>query len=328
VSLADARAKRTEAKILLAAGKDPAQPSTAETFESVARRWFANEAAEWAQSHASRVISRVERDAFPAIGARPIDKIEPPEIVTMLRAVEDRGAIDVAKRLKQAVSSIFRLAIAEGIAKHNPAADVGGALKPAPRVRHMATIKAGELPDLMQRIAAYDGEHVTRLALLFVLHTFVRTNEVRFATWREIEDLDGPEPVWRIPAERMKMRREHIVPLTPQAVAILREAMAYQDGPRIFPGNRGRPMSENTLLFALYRMGYHSRLTVHGFRRLASTVLNEAGFPSDHIERQLAHVEENKIRGIYNSAEWLPGRREMMVWWSNFLDAQAMRLAA
>lgn len=329
VSLADARQKRTEAKTLLAVGKDPALPVKAvETFESVARRWLAQESKEWAESHASRIISRVERDALPIIGDKPIDRIEPPEIVAMLRRVEERGAIDVAKRLRQAVSSVFRLAIAEGIAKHNPAAEVGGALKPAPRVRHMATIKAEELPNLMRRIAAYDGEHVTRLALLFVVHTFVRTGDIRFSTWREVEDLDGAEPVWRIPADRMKMRREHIVPLTPQAVAILREVMAYRDGPHIFPGQRGKPMSANTLIFSLYRLGYHSLATVHGFRRLASTVLNEAGWSSDWIERQLAHVEENKIRGIYNSAEWLPGRREMMVWWSNYLDDQAMRSAA
>jgi integrase len=324
VSLAAAREKRDEAKRTLAAGNDPGTATVrkAETFEQVARRWHANESAQWVPAHAERVLSRFERDVFPTLGHKTLDAIEPPDVLDVLRQVEARGALDIAKRLRQSISSVFRFAIAEGKARTNPAADVGQALKPKPRVKHMATIKAGELPELLWRISVYDGAHVTRLALLFALHTFVRTNELRFATWSEIEGLDGDEPLWRIPAERMKMRREHIVPLTPQAVAILRKAMAYRDGPHVFPGQRG-PMSENTLIFALYRMGYHSRQTVHGFRRLASTVLNEAGFPPDHIERQLAHVEENKIRGAYNSAEWLPGRRRMMGWWSDYLDTQA-----
>lgn len=316
VSLADARGKRTDAKKALAAGRDPAAKlAGVETFEELARRWFAKEQGEWAQSHSGRVWSRIERDALPYLGTKAATKIEPLDVLTVLRRVEDRGAIEVAKRLKQSMSAIFRLAIAEGAIKHNPCADIGDGLKPTPRVRHMATIRPAGARELVQKICSYDGERITTLALLFTLHTFVRTNEVRFARWSEIEG-----DTWRIPKERMKMGREHLVPLTPSAKALLEEAAQYRDGPYIFPGMRGRAMSENTMLYALYRLGFHSRQTVHGFRGLASTTLNEAGFEADHIERQLAHVEDSKIRGAYNSAEWLPGRRKLMAWWSDFLD--------
>lgn len=332
VTLAMAREKRDEAKRLLAAGQDPGARGPArkvETFEQVARRWHANESAGWVPAHAARVLSRMERDVFPVIGARTLDAIEPPDVLDLLRQVEARGALDISKRLRQSIGSVFRFAIAEGKAKHNPAADVGQALKPRPKVRHFAALRASELPDLLARINAYDGQHQTRLALLLTLHTFVRTSEARFAAWSEFEDLAGPAPLWRIPAVRMKMGREHLVPLTPQMVAILLELRALNDGPYLFPGAGGRGvMSQNTMIFGLYRMGYHSRLTVHGFRSMASTILNEAHFNRDWIERQLAHAENDDVRGAYNSAEWLPGRREMMVWWSNYLDAQAMRPAA
>ena len=175
------------------------------------------------------------------------------------------------------------------------------------------------MPDLLTAINSYDGEAQTRLALLLTLHTFVRTNETRHAVWSEFEDLDGNEPVWRIPKERMKMGREHLVPLSPQAVAILREIRQLSDGKFLF-GSSGKPMSQNTMIFALYRLGYHSKLTVHGFRSMASTILNENGWNRDWIERQLAHSEQDEVRGAYNSAEWLKGRREMMVWWSDYLS--------
>lgn len=318
VSLADARGKRTDAKTALAGGRDPAaKVASIETFEALARRWFAKEQGEWAQSHSGRLWSRIERDALPDLGSKPVNKIEPLEALAVLRKVEDRGAIEVAKRLKQSMSAIFRLAIAEGAIKYNPCADIGDGLKPTPRVRHFATIRPAGARELVQKICSYDGERSTTLALLFTLHTFVRTNEVRFAKWQEI---DGD--TWRIPKDRMKMGREHLVPLTPSAKALLEEAAQFRDGPYIFPGHRGKPMSANTLLYSLYRLGFHSRQTVHGFRALASTTLNEAGFPADHIERQLAHVEDSKIRGAYNSAEWLPGRRKMMVWWSDYLGGK------
>lgn len=332
VTLAMARERRDEARRLLAVGQDPGARSEArkvESFEQVARRWHANESAGWVPAHAARVLSRMERDVFPEIGASTLDAIEPPDVLAVLRKVEDRGALDISKRLRQSISSVFRFAIAEGKARRNPAADVGDALKPRPRVKHFAALRASELPDLLASIKAYDGQAQTRLALLLTLHTFVRTSETRFAAWHEFEDLDGLAPLWRIPGERMKMGREHLVPLSTQVVSILRELRQISDGPYLFPGAGGRGvMSQNTMIFALYRMGYHSKLTVHGFRSMASTILNEAHFNRDWIERQLAHVEDNEVRGAYNSAEWLPGRRDMMCWWSNYLDGQATRLAA
>jgi len=317
VSLADARALRAAAKQALAAGRDPSEARAGETFADVARRWFDTSKTEWAESHSSRVWSRIERDVLPQIGSRALADIDPPMVLACLRRVESRGAIDIAKRLRQSIGSVFRFAIAEGIADRNPAADIGQALRPAPEVRHMPTVKVGALSDLVKAINGYDGEPLTRIALLFALHTFVRTNELRFAVWSEIEG-----DVWRIPAVRMKMCREHVVPLTDETKLLLDQVRPYSDGHWIFGGRRG-PMSENRMLYALYRMGFHSRQTVHGFRSLASTALNEHGWPADHIERQLAHVEENKIRGIYNSAEYLPGRREMMRWWSERITQSA-----
>lgn len=315
VSLADARDAREEAKRKLAAGKDPADKVEAATFDSFARRWHAAKKSQWVEEHAARVLARLERDALPAIGSKAITEIEPPDVVDLLRKVEERGALDITRRLKQSISSIFRFAIAEGKAKHNPAADVGEALKPKPKVKHFAKVKTKEIPELVRRMESYDGELETRLALLFTLHAGVRTQETRFAVWSEFDDLDGDEPLWRIPEERMKMRREHLVPLSPQAVALLREIRRLHNGDRLFD------LSQNTMLYALYRMGYHSRQTVHGFRGLASTVLNEAGFNEDWIEMQLAHDEEDEVRGAYNSAEYLPGRRQMMAWWSDYLSA-------
>lgn len=335
VSLADARDRRAEARRVLASGKDPAthkkeverekKIAMGHTFESVARAWHENVSSEWVKEHSERVLSRMERDVFPAIGNRPISEIEAPEILDLLRAVERRGALDISKRLRQSIGSVFRFAIAEGRAKRNPAADLVDALKPKPKTKNFASLKVDEVGDFLSRLAVYDGERQTQLAIEFTLHTFVRTKEIRLAEWREFEGLDGTEPLWRIPKERMKMGREHLVPLTPAAVAILRELRKLAGSSRfVLPSHtKSGVISQNTMIFGLYRMGYHSRLTVHGFRGTASTILNEQGFPSDHIERQLAHVEENKVRGAYNSAEWLPARRKMMLWWSAYLSGQA-----
>ena len=314
VSLVAARGKRDDARKLLDAGIDPSAEAKSDTFESFARRWHDTNKGQWVPAHAERVLSRIERDVFPTLGQRPITQIEAPDVLDVLRKVEERGALDISKRLRQSIGAVFRFAIAEGKAKTNPAADVGDALKPKPKVKHFAALKAADVPALVQAIRAYDGEAQTRLALLLTLHTFVRTNETRFARWSEFEDLDGDAPLWRIPKERMKMGREHLVPLTPQVVALLRELREVNDGDMLFGG-----MSQNTMIFALYRMGYHSRLTVHGFRRMASTILNEQGFNRDWIERQLAHVDD-EVRGAYNAAEWLTGRREMMQWWSDYLS--------
>lgn len=234
-----------------------------------------------------------------------ITKISTLHILAMIRKVEARGALDISRRLKQGVSQVFRFAIANGWVEHDPTVHLLGALKPKPRVQHMARVPLKDLPDLVRAIASYDGEQtprcrdVTRDALMFTLLTRTRTGETRYATWCEFENLDGPEPLWRIPAERMKMGREHLVPLSRQVVELLHRRQAERQSGYVFPGSKsGQPISENTMIYACYRMGYRRRQTVHGFRGLASTWANEAQcYQPDWIEMALAHSDENEVRG-------------------------------
>jgi integrase len=333
ISLKEAREARDAAKKKLHQGMDPGEVRKAEkaaqkaetenAFETVAREWHAAQLHRWTPEHAGRVIRRLERDIFPRLGSRPIAEIEPPELLDVLREVEARGALDIVKRQREHVGQIFRFAIASGKARRDPAADLRGALKAAPPKKHRATLPRNELPAFLRQLEAYDGEVTTRLALKLIILTMVRTKELRGAEWGEFEDLRGDAPLWRIPALRMKMPREHLVPLSRQAVEIL-DALRPLTGHNkyLFPsGGKKGFMSENTMLFALYRMGYHSRATVHGFRGVASTILNEHGFNSDWIERQLAHDEANKVRAAYNSAQYLQDRRKMLQWYADHLDA-------
>ncbi len=333
IQLADARIRRTAARKDLANGRDPspkaqavvsAAPDNRPTFRAVADDWLDGMKVRWSVPHHARVLSRLERDVFPDLGRLAIEDITAPTILAAIRKVETRGAIDMAKRSLQNVSQIFGFAIACGLAQRNPALDLVGALKPAPKVRHQPSLKAAEVPAFFAKLRNYDGEVQTRLAVELIMHTFVRTGELRLARWSEFEN-----DVWRIPAERMKMEREHIVPLTPHALNLLsRLKVIAGDSPWVLPGERGGPISENTMLFALYRMGYHSRATIHGMRSLASTVLNESTlFEEDWIERQLAHVPGNKVRSAYNNARWMPQRRAMMEWWSQWLLVQENDLA-
>ena len=323
VTLADARALREKAKSALREGRDPSADNKAamagpagDTFEAVALEWLKAQSGVWSFTHTARIESRLKRDAFPSIGKIPVADLKAAEILAMLRPVEDR-APDIAGRIRQTVGAIMRYAVATSRADRDPASDLRGALKPTPRVKHMARIDAGEIGEFMQRLRKYDGELQTALAIELVMHVFVRTNELRFDKWSEIEDGD----VWRIPADRMKMGRPHIVPLTEHSLAVLGKLKTIAgDSEWIVPGQRGKPISENTMLYGLYRMGYHGRATVHGMRGLASTVLNESGLWSpDAIEKQLAHEPANKIRAAYNAAQLLPERRRMLDWWSNYL---------
>jgi integrase len=248
-----------------------------------------------------------------------------------IRKIEARGAIEMAKRVMQMASEIFRYGVATARCRRDPTADVRGALKPKPPAKHRTALPASELSVFMAGLDHYDGHVVTKLALKLLILTFVRTAELRFALWSEFESLDNSDALWRIPAERMKMRRAHLVPLAPQTVSVLRE-LKKQTGKSefLFPAQTGSGViSANTLIFALYRMGYHSRATVHGFRSTASTILNEGQFNRDWIEMQLAHFD-GSVRGIYNAAEWLPGRREMMDWWAIHVlgGARAVKKAA
>jgi integrase len=343
LSLAAARDKRAAAKALLSEGRDPmrhkddSNTGASVTFEKVAERWHANRKSALDPAHADRVWSRLQRDVFPLLGERPINEIAAPEVLEMIRKIEARGALDISRRAKQGVGQVFQFAIACGLAASDPTAHLRGALKPRPRVKHMSRIPLNELPTFLERLSKYQevGERrsaVTRDAVLFALLTWVRTKELRLAVKSEFEDLDGKAPLWRIPACRMKMGREHLVPLSAQAATIAESMIASTSGEYIFPGNtQTKPLSENTMIYALYRLGYHSRQTVHGFRGLASTWANEQlvefGKPpmwirkyhEDWVELQLAHSEKNEVRGAYNAAEYMVPRRRMMQDWADFI---------
>ncbi|KEZ75723.1 cp4-like integrase [Salinisphaera hydrothermalis C41B8] len=253
------------------------------------------------------------------MGKRPINQILAPEILEMIRPIEARGALDYNKRVLQRVSMVFRYAIVTGRAEYNPSADLRGALKTRKQTHH-AALARDDLPAFLKALDSYDGHLITKCGLQLIALTFLRSTELRGATWAEI-DFERKE--WRVPAERMKMNAEHIVPLADQAVERLRKLHAVTGRyPYVFTGRNDprRPMSENTLLYALYRMGYKRKATVHGFRATASTILNESGFNRDAIERQLAHVEGNKVRAAYHRSEYLDERRAMMDWWADYLD--------
>jgi integrase len=327
MKLAEAREKREDAKRQLRLGIDPAIRNRASTeagdiFETAARRWHTTQAPRWSEKHAANVLARLEHDVFPQIGGRHINALEPPDILELVRKVEKRGAIDVAKRVHQHIGQIYRFAIAEGIALRDPSADIAGALAPKPKTRHNPILRELDLPEFMAKLDAYTGDVLTLYALRLTLLTLVRTSETRFARWSEFYDLDGRNPLWRIPAERMKMDREHVVPLSKQAVEVIQSVRQVTGKfEYLFTApTRSDVISENTMLYALYRMGYHSRLTVHGLRGTASTILNEHQWNRDWIERQLAHDEKNEVRGAYNAAEYLPGRRQMLQWWADLIS--------
>lgn len=336
VSLAAARSARSSAKQILLQGDDAGvvrqQEKQAEKelsekhFRAVAHSWAENYGGRWSAPHRRQVLKSLEADVFPALGDLPLEEITPPMVLAVLRAVEARGALDVASRILQRINGVFRYAIQTGRASYNPAADMRGVLKTR-KVHHRSALTRADLPEFFSRLRDYNGEAVTVLALYLVVLTFVRTGELRGALWSEF-DLLARE--WRIPAGRMKMKAAHIVPLSRQSLAlldILRQHTGH--GELLFPSrsNPGQPFSENTLLYALYRLGYHGQATTHGFRALASTILNESGFRPDVIERQLAHSERNKVRAAYHRSEYLEDRRLMMDWWGNYLEESGLIIA-
>lgn len=323
VSLAAARAARDVAKRSLFLGEDPGairrqekqteKGQSEKYFRHMALSWLENYAARWSAVHRGRVLASFESDIFPALGNLEIEEITPPMVLDVIRAVEARGALDVASRILQRISAVFRYAIQTGRVTYNPAADMRGVLRTR-KVVHRLAISKADLPQFFARLQDYNGEPVTKLALLLVVLTFVRTGELRGARW---DEFDFSSLEWRLPASRMKMKAAHVVHLSRQAVAVLEALRPYTNNQALlFPSRLSpeRPFSENTLLFALYRMGYHGQATTHGFRALASTILNESGFRPDVIERQLAHVERNKVRAAYHRSEYLEDRRRMMDW--------------
>lgn len=331
VKLVEAREKRDEAKRMIANGVDPGQTrkhqktiqieQAANSFEAVAREWHGKYSSNWADSHAKKIIRRFELYLFPWLGSRPIAAITPPELLAVLRKIESKGIRETAHRAQQTCGQVFRYAIATGRAERDPSADLRGALTPAKHERMSTITEPKKIGELLRAIDGYEGTPVAKSALQLAPLVFVRPGELRHAEWSEM-DLDSAE--WRIPAEKMKMKDPHIVPLSSQAVEVLCEILPITGkGRYVFPSVRTdtRPMSENTVLAALRRMGFaKEEMSGHGFRAMASTVLHEQGWSSDVIERQLAHAERNSIKAAYNHAQHLPERRKMMQTWADYLE--------
>jgi len=334
-SLADARGRRDDARKLLANGSDPsavkqnqkrqAKVSAANSFELIAREFHALKSPIWTPHHATDWINTLEREVFPKFGHRPITEIEAPDVLDILRAIEARGTFEIRARVSQRVRAVFAYAIASGRSRHNPAAEIGGALAPRPKVKHLAALSEKELPEFLRALNEYQerakSSPIVFAATRLLAYTFVRTGEVRGAQWGEF-DLDAGR--WVIPAERMKAREPHTIPLSSQAIEVIRALQPLTGHlPTLFPSrNRdGGIISENTVLKVIERIGYKGRMTGHGFRSIASTYLNNLGtIRPDMIEAQLAHGDRNEVRAAYNRADYMEYRKAMMQFWADTLD--------
>lgn len=331
ISLRDARARREEAKQLIAKDIDPSEhkrevrqakiDAERNSFENIAREWHETRMAEFSEKHQGTVMYRLETYIFPAIGKVGITKLETQDIMAVVKLLEQKGNYETSRRLLQIISQVFRYAVITGKAKHNIAADMRGALRPRKVTHRAALVEPEKVGQLLRDIDDYEGYFPLVCALKLAPLVFTRPTELPAAQWKEF-DLEAAE--WRIPAERMKMRQQHIVPLSEQALAVLRDLYAFTGGGKyLFPSTRTetRPIADATMLNALRRMGYQKHeMSVHGFRSIASTLLNELGFNRDWIERQLAHGERDEVRAAYNYAEYLPERRKMMQAWATYLD--------
>jgi len=342
VSLKQAREKRYEAKKKLKEDKNTAwkdlqsfeeagthqEKVNSTTFQNVFQEWFSRQSKNWTERHSRGVESNLKMYVLPDLGEIPIADISRQDVIAVLRKIEAKGKYETCYRIRQKLEAIFSFAEIEGHCSTNPAKGLQQILtKPQPKFQN--SIPISELPEFLQKIDADKATAPsTALAMKFIILTFVRTSELRFADWQEFK-IDSTDPLWVIPAERMKMRKTHHVPLSRQVVSILKEMQQYS-GPEgyVFPQlyNRKKPMSENTLLYFSNRLGYAGRNTIHGFRALASTVLNESRkWHPDVIERQLAHQESNKVRSAYNRAEHLDERRKMMNWWSDYIESLTLQ---
>jgi len=330
VSLADARAKREEARKILAADNDPGEVKKAEqlakknsienTFEAIATEWYTAKMPNWSENYTSYVIRAFKNNVFPYIGSRPIDGIKPLELLSVLQRIEKRGAPELASKVRQRCGEVFRYAIVTGRAEHNPAPDLASALQ-GHQKQHYPFLSATELPEFLSKLELYTGSVITQLATCLLMLTGLRTVELRMAEWDEI---DFDNNVWEIPKSRMKMRRPHLVPLSTQAIHALRRLEQLTGSYKlIFSGRNdvNKPMSEASINMVLKRIGYDGRATGHGFRHTMSTILHEQGFNTAWIEMQLAHVDKNTIRGTYNHAQYLEQRREMLQWYGDFIDS-------
>jgi integrase len=331
LSLTDARERHASGRKHLANGIDPMAERMAEktavmgatehTFEKIAEKWLDHWKGNKSARHVATTQNRLKLNVYPTLGARPVNEIEPMELVKLAKGIETRGASDMAKRVLQIVGMVFRYAVANGFSQRNPASEIRPAdiLKPT-RKTNMARIDAKELPALLRAIELYQRRQLTRLAMKLMALTFVRTSELIGARWEEI-DFDARR--WNIPAERMKMNTPHIVPLGNQTIEVLNLLRTLSgEYELIFPGeqDQNKPMSNMTILKALERMGYKGRMTGHGFRGLASTILHEQGYNHEHIELQLAHAPRNEVSAAYNHALYLEPRTQMMQDWADFLE--------
>lgn len=327
VSLAQARALRDEAKKKLAEGIDPSFAKKEEklvrdvqlnnTFQAVALEWHGTKVSRWSEGYASDIIEAFNKDIFPYIGQQPVNEIKPLVLLNVLRRMESRGATEKAKKVRQRCSEVFRYAIVTGRAEYNPAADLTSAMS-GHESKHYPFLTVEELPDFFKALAGYTGSPLVVLAARLLILTGVRTGELRGAFWSEF---DLEKAVWEIPAERMKMKRPHLVPLSTQALEIVQHLKVMTGQyPLVFPGRNDprKTMSEASINQVFKRIGYTGKVTGHGFRHTMSTILHEEGFNTAWIETQLAHVDKNAIRGTYNHALYLEGRREMMQWYADY----------
>ncbi len=331
VTLKDARDRRDEAKKLLANGIDPGAQKKAiketllsetnDTFKNIALEWHETRTADFTEKHRGTVMYRLEKYIFPFIGNEHIAQMEAPDILAVVRPLEQKGQNETARRMLQMISQVYRYAVITGRAKRNPANDLHGALKPRKTTHRAAITEPKKVGQLLRDCDNYEGYFPIVCALRLAPLVFVRPTELRAAEWSEF-NLEDKE--WRIPATRMKMKQMHIIPLAAQAIKVLVELHEFSgSGKYLFPSIRTetRPISDATLLNALRRMGYaKDEMCTHGFRSVASTLLNELGYNRDWIERQLAHGERNDVRAAYNYAEYLPERRRMMTEWAEYLD--------
>lgn len=333
VSLKDARDQATAARKVLQSGDDPGALRKADkakavheavnTLEAVARDWMKHQGTRWEAVTSGRILASFEADIFPALGSRPLASIKPGELMAAVKKIEARGAGELAARVLQRVKAVYRWAVTHERIESNPMLDLvpSEILKPR-EVQHRAAMADRDLPEFLRKVDEYVGDMRTAQALRLVLLTATRPGEVRGARWPEF-DLDAA--LWIIPAERMKMRYEHRVPLSVQAVEVLRTMQPHSDGGGLVfpsPSYRSKPLSENTLNSALARMGFKGSATAHGFRALFSTVANECGWNPDVIERQLAHKERNKVRAAYHRSTYMQERAKLMQWWADYLDGR------
>lgn len=333
VSLKEARERRDEARRTLARGEDPGELRKAEkaktehesrnTFQAVAEDWLAHQSASWADVTLERIRAGFAADVYPALGARPMASLKPRDVIEAVRKIEARGAGEQAARTLQRIRAVFRFAVVHERIEANPMLDLKPAELLKPRtVKHRAALADKDLPAYLAELDAYEGDPTTRAALRLLMLTALRPGELRSLRW---VDLDREAAELRIPAERMKMKAPHVVPLSRQALEVIEAQRAISgNADLIFPSPfyPARALSENTLNSALARMGYKGEHTAHGCRAVFSTVANEAGHDADVIERQLAHRERNSVRAAYHRAEYLAERRNLMQWWADYLDAR------